>query len=418
MCSQHSERPVECEAEKCRCRKGRKFQVDAENDKYSMIYCEHCGSHAIHLGCLTVDEDFLCVECTVIEKRRIENAANQARLRRLEIERMLIAKHNLRECSISVRRLTAQELGFKLEPSSSIECNTTVTKSNAIQTNNNLSGNPIEISSSDDSTLPHIISIDSDSDSDLFSLEPARNHPFYSHINESPNTANISDINDNSKDMLSSNLTTTQSPTHSGFLCEQSCKQSVSSLKIRQISSSQPDDGFSAPNDNQIKSTCSKIQNENQIFFDSSDDQVFGKENERPRKSIAIIRPFSNIQTSSDNCNKPSIILNTQRHPMFSSSDEQYDEHIGTSKMEVDESRNSVNHSITTNLVKSSPVKRKRQSLLPFSANTPSSEDEPITPKIRKRSPKKIRTHIELEPNQSTIKDFFKMKPIQNQPIQ
>ncbi|XP_031637487.1 G2/M phase-specific E3 ubiquitin-protein ligase-like [Contarinia nasturtii] len=414
----HSERPTnECEAEICRCPKGRKYLVDSEKNKYSMLYCDHCGSHAIHLGCFT-GKDFLCDECTAIEKVRQENAANllktQTQKRHNDIveiesdteerfgsfssiDRMLIAKYKLREFSICLRRLTAKDLGFKLEPSSS---KSDITDSNdGRQTNDSFSD--IQTSSSDESVIniqnkrsaPSGFDSDSDDERDL-TPKPAkrtrilpRNQFFDSDDDED---LIFIDINDNSKDIPSSNLTITEDSSH-----EQSCKQVSAGLRVRQLSSSE--------DDNHIKPTNSKIQ----TFFDTPDEQMIDKENERPSKSIAVVRPFSRIESSADDNIKPDK-LSIQSHPRFSSTDEPHDNFTASNQMEIGDNLSPYENQTVTNYVKQSPAKRKQHTVSSYFRDTTSSDEEPVPRKIRKKSPKKPRAQLELAPNQSTIIHFFK----------
>lgn len=62
-------------AEVCKCEQGRKHQIETEGDKYSLVYCEHCGGPpSVHLGCI-IGAKLLCEDCTAIENKTITPSA-------------------------------------------------------------------------------------------------------------------------------------------------------------------------------------------------------------------------------------------------------------------------------------------------------------------------------------------------------
>lgn len=69
---QHTERPNQCEAKKCKCSRGRNYESPDENHKYAFIYCHYCGSHSIHRHC-NLGTIFLCEECSTVPHDRTED---------------------------------------------------------------------------------------------------------------------------------------------------------------------------------------------------------------------------------------------------------------------------------------------------------------------------------------------------------
>lgn len=72
MFKQHSERPKECEAKKCKCSRGRNYASTEENHKHAFIYCHYCGGHSVHRGC-NLGTIFLCEECLTVRHDTIED---------------------------------------------------------------------------------------------------------------------------------------------------------------------------------------------------------------------------------------------------------------------------------------------------------------------------------------------------------
>lgn len=63
---QHTDRPQNCVAQECKCKRGRKHSSDNENSRYLLICCDSCGSSAVHRCCLT-NENYLCNDCITIQ---------------------------------------------------------------------------------------------------------------------------------------------------------------------------------------------------------------------------------------------------------------------------------------------------------------------------------------------------------------
>lgn len=72
---QQLNRPKKCEATVCKCVKGRKYLVDSETSANSLVYCNDCGSHAAHLGCIK-GVAYLCEECAEFATKSDQNSAS------------------------------------------------------------------------------------------------------------------------------------------------------------------------------------------------------------------------------------------------------------------------------------------------------------------------------------------------------
>lgn len=438
---QHSERPSECEAKECKCKRGRKYQVDIEHHRHSLEFCDYCGSHAAHLGCIKGDK-YVCEECTVIaakvESARIASFATQSTssgistLGRLGPQsptfKILAAKYKLRECSVRLPRLTQRELDFALErgncdytaASTSTRCSMSSVSTVNIQT---------YTSSSDESKiqpcathknrkLSKILLSESDSDEDVAPCKKVRLSSTNSVTSSDMEQLKLKfDINDNSKDVPSSNI------------APEICRiQTQNRTNISLMSAFNPipngiyrDNQPSSSEEEQIKPTG--LISGKSLAFESSDDQVFGNENEKPGKNVAVVRPFSRNDTSSDSSSiiKPAKIKPRPRK-LLSSSDEPFDDfpeaisspkrdHAATN-METGIKRSiDGTSSVACIKVRLSPSKRKHRSVLSYFRDTTSSSDEEVVePKSKKKSPKiKSRSPASTIPsNQATIMQFFK----------
>lgn len=435
----------------CKCYRGRKYQVDSENSKHSLIFCNYCGSHGIHLGCLASEDskEFFCHDCESILNKNPANAQNSTtddsdrgtfetvesrnsfdsrvsgrsqpnrrsnvrygRNRRSQrgiveiesdteerfgphlIQNNDLMKHfKLRDCSVSLMRLTPKDLGLKLEPNRKqceIASKSTITSG----------------SSSDEQqikptcTSKSYIIEDSDSDIGCVSTES------YSQM----------DINENSRNVPSSNVSTKNGSVEMGHPPTHfQVKTTVNGLHVRQFSSSD-DDKIRPVGPSIRKLSC----------FDSSDDQTFGKENEVPAKSIAIVRPFTNNETSSDESVRPAKIRPRQRLRISSSEETSDDllkplvspenrtcivEKESETEMDLDEASTASDNYIQK--------KRKRRTVLSYFRETSSSDDEVIELKPKRKSPKNSKqrspaTTVDRPPTQSSIMHFFKRHINQN----
>lgn len=336
----------------------------------------------------------------------------------LQSYKHLISKYELRDFSIRLRRLTAKDLGFTLEPSDS----DTVNKS---QGTSDSSDGQTDSSSSDENVNKTVIpnnkrainisSTDSEYSDNQNKVKPAKRtrllprDQFFDSDSDEMDTK--VDINDNSKNMQFSSAAASR-PSKTDFLFEQSRLHKQTSLRVRQFSTSQED---------QIRLTGANNCKPN--ISESSDDQNFGKENEKPLKSVAVVRPFSRNETSLDESVKP-IKSRARPRQQLSSSDETNEEfpiegqlfkkskHETTGmEKEVNSDRFSIQPEM--DIVKyNSPSKKKRRTLASFFRNSTSSDEEQIEVKPKRKSPKFKQRPI--PPNQSTIMDFFKKKFNQN----
>lgn len=325
-----------------------------------------------------------------------------------------ISKFKLREFSICLRRLTPKDLGFTLEPNSS-EYDTVNTSS----TTSESSDSPTDGSSSDASVIKvvtpkkkRVIST-STSESEI-EVKPAKRkrllprNQFFDSDSDFDDLEPKVDINENSTDLRFSNVTVKKPD--KDFLYE---LQQQSGLRERQFSSSEEEP---------IRPTGSNIHKPH--ISDSSDDQNFGKENEKPLKSIAIVRPFSLIESSSDESIKPVKLGARSRQPL-SSSDETFDDFPKpnatktsqffkkckqeTTTMKVEEKLEASYTHSKIDTMNRSPSKKKRRTVVSYFRQSSSSDEELIETKPKRKSPKsKQRTMPDLAPNQATIMDFFK----------
>lgn len=459
----HSERPSECEAKVCKCSRGRKYQVDLENNRHSLVYCQYCGSHAIHLGC-AAGEEFLCDECTSIVARVRKNAASSLSTgsgreilrggnsngqnfneiarnsedrfgKYTSLEKALVAKYNLREFSILLRRLTPRDLGLKIKMKSESDTtdiiNTTFTTettetTDTSDTNARDSDSGGSQTDSSDGNVPIILSSElkilmSELEKKVEpELKPAkrtrifaRNQFFDSDSNSDLDMDAIPkfDINDNSRDIPSSNSKVNQKLTEPDGFSQQSGQ---TGMRARQLSSS--DEEY------EIKPNVTDIRK--LLFSESSDDQMFGKENEQPSKNVAVVRPFSMIETSSDENVKP--FKSKVRSVSFISSSDEFLKPSSLSECQITKTKHDITimngmarrSEIVTSSTKPSPVKRKRRTVLSYLRETSSSDDETYEPKRKRKSPKvksRAPAKQELERGQSTIMNYFTKKFNQSQ---
>lgn len=70
---QLTERPSRCSAEICKCQQGREHIAKKEKAKFSLIYCQFCGSSGIHRHC-SKSRKFECKECLDLSNRVTDSA--------------------------------------------------------------------------------------------------------------------------------------------------------------------------------------------------------------------------------------------------------------------------------------------------------------------------------------------------------
>lgn len=435
----------------CKCYRGRKYQVDSENSRHSLVYCHYCGSFGVHLGCLSGnDKEFLCDDCESVLKRTQENATSSSSdgsdretfrtvysrnsvdrqrsaqnqsisipngrrtlIRTSYIQREilniksdsedrngsltknLVNQFKLRDFTIRLRRLTPKDFNFRSHDSA---CQTASTSMNTtLDSTSKWSG----VSSDEQDIRPtcsskSMVIKDSDSGEDEY-LTAQSSSSRYSYSKQSQ-----MDINENSRDMPTSNITV-KKPS------KLFTKTLTNGLHMRPLSSSEED---------KIRPTGASIRN--MLCLDSSDDQTFGKENEAPAKSVAVVRPFARSESSSDENIRPAKIKPRPRQ-RFSSSEETSDDILKpfvmpenrTFKIKEVGTRIDLNQTTTSldNQPQRSPKKRKRRTVLSYFRDTSSSDDETGEQKPKRKSPKTAKqrssTTMERPPSQSTIMHFF-----------
>lgn len=393
-----------------------------------MVYCYYCGSCCAHLGCLQGNE-FLCNECESIVNRNKANVAmgsttdesdreafrpvdrrppnhqtnrsigrqnrysrgRHSQRRAIELNsdtnesfgkysipnEDLRTKFKLRDFTIRLRRLTPKDFGLQSESNES-ECEIASTSMSV----SSRTSTKYESSSGDEGEVS------------IF----RKNNSLVINNNNNNNDENSVDA----KSCGNMNCENADMDNLSGRFTD--------GLRERQLSSS---------DDDKIRPTGAGIRKF--LGFESSDDQTFGKENEQPTKSIAIVKPFSRNESSSDESIKPAKIRPRPRQ-RISSSDETSDDflvpfvlpenktfktkEVGT-KIDPNDSTTTTSESESA----SSPKKRKRRTVLSYFRDASSSDDEIIEQKPKRKSPKtskqRLSTNSERSPSQSTIMHFF-----------
>lgn len=451
---QHNERPSKCVAKVCKCSKGRSYQVDSENSRYSLVCCHYCGSHAVHLVCLDAAE-FRCDDCEAVLSRKQENAASSSttsvssstvarngsmrrsrggnarashsgenrtneRVGKCLLPQILINKFKLRECSVRLTRLTPKDFALKSDSTDS-EYDTADTKGrrNTSHTSGHSSDEKeIKPVIRKSQTLASISESDTDSDIEVVRVKTAsakKMNPFSD--SESDRKSLKMDCNENSRYTITSNRAFGTPELKNPF--EYLMKSTSNGLRASQFSSSEEET---------IRPTGTNSLIRKILCTDSSDDQKVGKENEKPAKSVAVVRPFSMPETSSDESGKGPV--NVQRRPIILSSDETTDESHKTSitqrfdylknagkkqekfNVKINDASKTPDRTVKTEPTRLTPTKRKHRSVRSFFRDISSSDDEMMEPKPKRKSPKKSRkyspSNYERPPNQSTIMNFFK----------
>lgn len=373
------------------------------------------------------EDKYLCEECTAISIRAasarasaMSGAANGIEAESLSPNlRKLMSELNLREFSIRLTRLTAQDLGFTLEPNTDSEYETTGSSTST----SSASDTQTYASSSDESNIkPHVVrnkkvfSSESDGEEEVIPTKRIRlssRNPFVD--SDTDHKEPEFDINDNSKDLPSSNPATLLHQTNLSLEC------SFKSISHNfQLSSSEEE---------QVETTGTAICKS--LNSESSDDQVFDKENEKPGKNVAVVRPFSRNETSSsDSSIKPAKIQPRPRK-MISSNDEDFHDFPETvplpkqdhfvTKIKTEQISSNIDGNATASGAriknKLSPSKRKHRSILSYFRESSSSDDEVFEQKPKRKSTKPKQASPAMAgvlPKQSTIMHFFKKHVNQN----
>lgn len=331
----------------------------------------------------------------------------------------LAKKFNLRECSIRLTRLNSKDFTLKCETSDSEHETTDGNANDTVSTDQTA----VEGSSSDEKeiepilrkTKKPIVIFDSDTDNEI-NIMPDRSLIAFSDIGREEKEHQF-DINDNSRDVTSSNLNVNNGTvkTENILKIDQPTKSTANGLCMQQFSSSDED---------QVKPIGLNSHLRRLATIESSDDQIIGKENEKPLKSIAIVRPFTNTSaSSSDEIIRPAKIRPRPR-PRILSSDEISDDSFRSFVSPRNDCSNSVDspsYGIKTEAGMPfvseispkiySPSKKKRRTVRSYFSGISSSDDEAVEPKRRRKSPKKSRPRSmqngERQPNQASIMHFF-----------
>lgn len=418
-----------------------------------MEYCDYCGSQAAHFGCF-VGEKFSCDECKTVVIRtealaaisRSANGIASSSSGNLAVTgsmanmdekyREIASKFNIRDCSVPLLRLKADDFGstpkqnyqkcVQLRLIKEVMPTKSATKiANRVSTNDENEIRPI---------LKRTGKIDgffiriSDSDSDI-EIAPVK-------VGQSPKVHAFSSSDSDGENKMMNNVNDTNT------LNTQPTKP-----KSTSTSNSLAERKFSISEDEPNRPS---VIMQNFFHKNSSDDPLTGKENEKPVKTVAVVRPFllpdtsfdqQNIQiktenypceafhqssngASDDSSNKSSI---TQRYDYMKNIPKKVEPSVGilsytstktttttttTTKTESTIVHGSKSFGSSTDAIKRTPTKRKYRSVRSYFCDLSSSDDEIDEPKPKRKSPKQPKkntsaTHVERPPNQSTIVNFF-----------
>lgn len=448
MHPQHDARPTSCAAKVCKCPKGRDYQVDIENHKHSMEYCDCCGSVAVHLRCF-VGKKFCCDECQVVVARRealpaISKQANgiassssgnfmvtDSNADMSEKLRKIVSKFDIRDCSVPLLRLKAEDFGstskqnyqkyiqlglIKQQAEKRTKSTTNITKRANASSDENQIQPVIRKSTSGKIDNYFVRVIDSDSDIEI-----------------SPVIISSSSDSDCKDDVASMNAEQTKPNT----------TVTIATGRMIERKASSSEDESNRPS----------VIIRNSFHQSVTDNLMAGKENEKPVKTVAVVRPF--LIPSESSCGKQNIHLKTEKYPGAVS-------HTSSSSGIADDSSNKstitqrydymknipkkeepsaglrsfvstktiISTTTTTTSTKKistipcggsvddykrTPIKRKHRSVRSYFCDSSSSGDEIEEPKPKRKSPKKSKTrspaaHVERPPNQSSIINFFQRK--------
>lgn len=439
---QHNERPSECVAKVCKCPNGRNYQVDTENHEHSFVFCEYCGSLAVHLDCLD-DDEFRCDDCNKVVIRTQAQAAasssangqsadattavvgsssgafmvtdSEANMR--ANDKMIAAKFNMPDCYVPLISLKADD--FKSTSKINYHKFLTLSKNRPITGTEDITHDKPSDENEIQPMLRKSGKIDAyfvrvpDSDSDI-EIAPVNVHrtpkkSVFSASDSQPTSTATANLND------MKHLNTQPSNLTSNTLGERKCAGG--------------EDETARPS----VIICNFFRNA------SADDMLAGKENEKPTKSVAVVRPFSVPESSSGAC----INIKAENYPcdaFYSSNGGTYDESPNKSaitqrydylkNIPKKDERTSIDsiathptspivHASSTGAIKHTPNKRKYPSVRSYLCGTSSSDEEVTEPKPKRKSPKRMKKKLsaqERPANQSTIVNFF--QPKLNQGIQ
>lgn len=411
----------------CKCPKGRNFQVDTENHEHSLVFCEYCGSLAVHLDCLD-DDEFRCDDCEkVIIRTQAQTAlsnltnsqavgaacssSGSGRSTNINEKYQLMAKElNIRDFDIHLLRLNADD--FKSTSKINYHKFLTMRKKittidqNIVKKDRSSDENEIQPMLRKTGKINAYFLPVSDSESDI---EIA---PVNIHQTPKKNVFNDSDSDHGSNE--------TNNAYGMNNLNTQDTKLESNSKRFNERRMSNGEDESAKPS----------VIIRNHFRIDNSDDAVEGKENEKPHKSVAVVRPFSLPNTTSDQ----NVNIKTEKYPCDAfyvssggTSDEstyksaitqRYDYLKNVSKKDERavsvQSSSNVNHATSSGAIKHTPNKRKHRTVRSFFCDISSSDEEITEPKPKRKSPKQVKrnspAHANVPSNQSTIINFFQRK--------
>lgn len=443
---QHDARPTNCAAKVCKCKKGRDHQVDIENHRYSFEYCDYCGSVAAHVRCFK-GEKFSCDECTAVVVRTealaaVSRSANgiasssSGNNSNLEAKyRMIASKFDVRDCSVPLIRLKAEDFGSTSKKNYQkcvqlrlikdvFPTKSTTHTANRIRPSDEREIQPIlKRPSKIDGYFMRIIDSDSDIEISPVTVTPS---PKKTTFRSSDSGSAITMMNDaNANAIISVNTQQAKAPATATSMSN--------SLTDRKYSTSEDE-----PNRPSVI-----VHN---FHKPTSDDPMAGKENEKPIKTVAVVRPFSSSDTSfgqennniktenypseafyasssgaaDDSAYKSSI---TQRYDYLKNVPKREEPSVGivsytsmtTTTTTTTTTVSTIVHGRSSDANKCTPSKRKYRTVRSYFCESSSSSDEMDEPKPKRKSPKQSKrsssaAHVERPPNQSTIVNFFQPK--------
>lgn len=413
-----------------------------------MEYCDYCGSVAVHFRCF-VGEKFSCDECKAVVVRTealaaISKPANGTvssssgnftvddnNVNTNEKYRMIASQFNIRDCSVPLIRLKAEDFGST--PKQNYQKCVELRLIKAEEPTNNATCIPKRANaSSDENEIRPVIrkttgKIDAyfarviDSDSDI-EIAPVKG-------SQSPKVLVLSSSSDSDSETNAENYAS-----------------AAKDLNVQQTKPKTPTPSMiERSNEDELNRPSVIIRNF--LQKNSSDDLLAGKENEKPAKTVAVVRPFSmpsetlfgpqntNIKTEKYPCevfyptssgtsgDSPYKSTITQRYDYMKNIPKMEDPSVGIVSLVSTKTTSTTTSTSTTKIStiarespmddhKRTPIKRKHRSVRSYFCDLTSSDDEVEEPKPKRKSPKQSKrnsqgANAERPPNQSTIVNFF-----------
>lgn len=442
----HNERPTKCVAKVCKCPKGRNYQVDTENHEHSLVFCEYCGSLAVHLDCLD-DDEFRCDDCDDVIIRTqaqaaISNSANviagssssnvtvaDSVANEREKYRMIASKFNIPDCYVRLIRLKADDFDStpKLNYQKCLDLGLDTVKNST----SNATSIANSASSSDENEIQPIL------------RKPGKINAYFSLVSDSDSEIEIAPVKVSQ---------TVKANPFSDSDSDNNNKTVNNANGVKSINAQQTEPKSTTSNTFERKVSISEDEPHRasviiRNFYPTknSDDPLAGKENEKPVKTVAIVRPFtlpetsfcqnSNIKTekypyeafypsssgtSDESSYKSSIhqrydylknVPKIEKQPVATAS---YTTSTKTTTTTSTKTTTTIFHASPTDATTRTPNKRKYRSVRSYFCDSSSSENEVAEPKPKRKSPKQSKkissAHVDVPPNQSTIVNFFQRK--------